>query len=341
MPFASGVAEQAKWGNVKFLGKLYIDRHRGKPLNEFLLQRAIKIIYDQAPKKNKMRILFSATEKTFHPQTQTPITACLVGADQSGDIVLKTAILNILSLGRFGHIVYYVTAGVETEQHSRYWVRAFSCRSSDHSKFICRHIIAVCSVVQNGWAPKRGTQLSLFSTASTGSQGTEQDEADARSAVSGLSANTGAPTSKGVRRAGPPASVSQHTMQNLPQTREQIQARAPLGNVGNRAATVSFVTPKKAAAPQLWEGGENGTQQGSKPVLTNRGTYLSIYGVDDMAAQGAAGTPPYRLAQRNQDYLAAEAPRVRQPLASSPYKASRAKVAQSMNLDDYLTQLEA
>ena len=53
------------------------------------------------------------------------------------------------------------------EQHSRYWVRAFSCRSSDHSKFVCRHIIAVCSVVQNGWAPKRGTQLSLFSTAST------------------------------------------------------------------------------------------------------------------------------------------------------------------------------
>ena len=35
---------------------------------QFLLQRAIKIIYDQAPKKNKMRILFSATEKTFHPQ---------------------------------------------------------------------------------------------------------------------------------------------------------------------------------------------------------------------------------------------------------------------------------
>ena len=83
----------------------------------------------------------------------------------------------------------------------------------------------------------------------------------------------------------------------------RTQARAPLGNVGNKA-TVSFVTPKKAAAPQVWEGGENGSQvlvggenssqQGGAPMLSKQGTYMSIYGVDDMAAKGAAGTPPYK-----------------------------------------------
>ena len=82
---------------------------------------------------------------------------------------LKSAILNILSLGRIGSIVYYVTSGLETDTHSRFWVRAFSCRSKEHAQFLCSHVMTICEIVQPGWTPRRGTQLSLLSLASRGS----------------------------------------------------------------------------------------------------------------------------------------------------------------------------
>jgi hypothetical protein len=133
--------------------------------------------------------------------------------------------------------MYYVTAGLETEKHSRYWVRGFSCKSKDHARFICSHIIAICSRVQPGWIPRRGTQLSLVSTdsrvsaATTASGHSESSGASAesaRTAISGLSAGQEGlpPTAAGLQvPQGPPMSVSQHTLD----VQEQ-QQRQPFGN---------------------------------------------------------------------------------------------------------------
>jgi len=256
-------SSQAKWGPVKFLGKIYIDRHKGKALDEGLLQRAIQIIKDQAPKRKKLKITVSATERTIHPKTNTPITACLIGADQHGDIQIKTAILNILSLGRIGTVMYYVTAGLETEKHSRYWVRGFSCKSKDHARFICSHIIAICSRVQPGWIPKRGTQLSLVSTdsrvsaattASGNSEASGNSGTSAETAISGLSAGQeGLPTAAGLQiPQGPPMSVSQHTL-------EVQQQRQPFGNTSGLQNRMKSDLAERRGALKSVNRGKNAT----------------------------------------------------------------------------------
>eukprot|EP00729_Bicosta_minor_P018071 gene18072-9571_t len=257
------MAEQSKWGAIKFLGKLYIDRHRGKALDEPLLQRAVSIIRDQAPSRNKLKITISATEKTIQPGTNTPIAACLVGADQNGDVAIKTAILNILSLGRIGHIMYYVTAGLETELHSR--------------------------TVQPGWVPRRGTQLSLVSIGSRGSSVTLNSLSSAQSGhskrtlMSGLSANTAEATSAGHHLQpsfmGPPTSVSQHAL-----------SVGGVGNTVGRGGTVwhkkadakqaSVPSRKQGRSPSAWHGksAENAPALLRQPSL-NLDDYLSIVNI--------------------------------------------------------------
>jgi hypothetical protein len=255
------ISEQLKWGHVKFLGKLYIDRHKGKPLDEKLLQRAITIIRNQAPVKNKVRMIFTASEKSFSPTTGEPITPCLVGSDHNGDIVLKTAILNILSLGRIGSIVYYVTSGLETDTHSRFWVRAFSCRSKEHAQFLCSHVMTVCEIVQPGWTPKRGTQLSLLSLASRGSGYSMES---GQSITSGLSAGQdGAPSM-------PAKSASQHQMRvqkPQPQPQPQPQARVPFGDVANAPESRTRRTTKA---------GQGSVQMRPKPSMAAMGRQPSL-----------------------------------------------------------------
>jgi hypothetical protein len=189
----------------------------------------------------------------WNAQTNAPIAACLVGADQNGDVAIKTAILNILSLGRIGHIMYYVTAGLETEMHSRYWVRAFSCKTSEHARFVCKHVMTISKSVQPGWVPRHGTQLSLASVGSRGSSVTLNSLASAQSGqskgtmLSGLSANTAESTSVGFDQApklmGPPTSVSQHALHVRPVVQQRAAAlptqsavrapRAPFQSLGN------------------------------------------------------------------------------------------------------------
>eukprot|EP00039_Didymoeca_costata_P019686 m.338550 g.338550 ORF g.338550 m.338550 type:complete len:267 (-) comp18459_c0_seq1:105-905(-) len=214
----TGIAEQIKWGPVKFLGKLYVDRHRGKPLDEVLLRQAVGIIKKQAPAKNKQKIVFATSPKTVRPDG-SQMAACLVSTDQQGQEVIKSAILNILSIGRIGSIIYYTTAGMENERHTRYWVRAFSCKSPEHAQFLCMHIMDICAAEQDGWqAAHAGSQVSLASAISRAGSG--------HSITTGITSLSNHSIQEHHQRRVPhlpPKSVSQHKL--------QVNQRPPLQNV--------------------------------------------------------------------------------------------------------------
>eukprot|EP00040_Diaphanoeca_grandis_P015308 m.77959 g.77959 ORF g.77959 m.77959 type:complete len:264 (+) comp25065_c0_seq1:250-1041(+) len=161
---------------VKYLGKLYVDRHQGNSLDQFMIQKVVKIIRDQAPSNGKVKTHFIALPQSMDKDRKIVNPACLVCFQKNGVPLVKTAILNILSIGRIGTMFYYVTAGIEMVTHNRYWVRAFDCKSKEEARQMCHQVMEECNGVQPNWRPKKGTQLSLLSA--TSSQG---------SAASGLS----------------------------------------------------------------------------------------------------------------------------------------------------------
>lgn len=141
----------------QFLGKIYIDRYKGKPIDLALITKAIAIIEQQKPNSPE-NVVFATTRSKINKQTNAIIPPCLAAFNGSAAVVIKSAILNILSLGRVGSNIYYVTAGLETESHTRYWVRAFACESREHARAIVKEIIEKCRLVQQDWAPQRGSQ---------------------------------------------------------------------------------------------------------------------------------------------------------------------------------------
>lgn len=172
---------------VKYLGKLYVDRHHGNSLDQFMIQKVVKIIKDQAPSSGKIKTHFIALPQSSDKSGKTVNPACLVCFQKNGVPLVKTAILNILSIGRIGTMFYYVTAGIEMVSHNRYWVRAFDCKSKEEAREMCHLVMEECNSVQPNWRPKKGTQLSLLST--TSSRGSAASGLSVQSANSSITDN--------------------------------------------------------------------------------------------------------------------------------------------------------
>jgi hypothetical protein len=175
---------------MKYLGKLYVDRHHGNSLDQTMIQKVVKIIKDQAPKSGKVKTHFVALPPGSSA-TGSANPACLVCFQKNGTPLVKTAINNILSIGRIGTMFYYVTAGVEMASHNRYWVRAFDCRSKEDARVMCHQLMEDCNTVQPDWRPKKGTQLSLLSATSRGSAASGLSAQSAASGASTGSASSG------------------------------------------------------------------------------------------------------------------------------------------------------
>eukprot|EP00041_Stephanoeca_diplocostata_P005094 m.56182 g.56182 ORF g.56182 m.56182 type:complete len:174 (+) comp15570_c0_seq3:424-945(+) len=135
---------------AKYLGKLYVDRHHGMPLDQFLIQKVVKIIQSQAPKKGKTKTNFTAIPASGTGNDVEP--ACLMCTDiKTKEPFIKTAVVNIISVGRIGATIYYITAGIEMKAHHRYWIRAFGCANPQVARDTISYLMEQCSVVQDGW----------------------------------------------------------------------------------------------------------------------------------------------------------------------------------------------
>lgn len=166
---------------MKYLGKLYVDRQQGNSLDQFMIQKVVKIIKGQAAKSGKLKTQFVALPAGTKTASGKSNPACLICFQKDGTPLVKTAILNILSIGRIGSIFYYVTAGIEMETHNRFWVRAFDCRSREDARGICHQVIAECNIVQPDWNPRKGSQMSLLSNTGSAASGLSAQSVDSAS----------------------------------------------------------------------------------------------------------------------------------------------------------------
>eukprot|EP00039_Didymoeca_costata_P024195 m.349226 g.349226 ORF g.349226 m.349226 type:complete len:192 (-) comp40919_c0_seq1:42-617(-) len=156
-------------GVVKYAGKIYIDRYKGRGIDQDLIVKAVGIIKAKASESPETVVLTASKSKPCG-ETSKKIPACLAAVSMMGKVVVKSAILNILSMGRTGQYLYYVTAGERTEKHNRFWVRAFECSSPDQARQVCKTIIKGCEGVQSGWTVTRDSQSSHAMSNSTKEQ---------------------------------------------------------------------------------------------------------------------------------------------------------------------------
>jgi len=132
----------------KLLGKLYVDRKPGNRPNQALLYKAVKVIKSQAPKKDKPQVKFTVTEpevKNGRTRPSALVCRAMGGAAEEGRILMQQAMLTVVSVGHTNKSFVFVTVEPKDDEHMRFWVHAYSCKTAENAAFTASQLIRECS----------------------------------------------------------------------------------------------------------------------------------------------------------------------------------------------------
>ena len=79
-----------------------------------------------------------------------PATLLSIDAS-SGHSVSKTPVNNILTVGRLGHVAYFLTLGTTNKNIQRYWIRSFDCKTAGQARATVRHIVELAANAMPGY----------------------------------------------------------------------------------------------------------------------------------------------------------------------------------------------